>query len=56
MFQKSPIRMLLIYIVDVSKAFIKKKVTAAAHGHLTSKQADHSKVSEIKYVNLETQP
>ena len=42
--------------VDAFKAFIKKKMTAAAHMHLTAKQADHSKVSEIKHENLETQP
>ena len=42
--------------VDAFKAFIKKKITAAAHMHLTAKQADHSKVSEIKFESLETQP
>ena len=36
--------------------FIKKKVTAAAHGYLTAKKTDNSKVSEIKYEHLETQP
>ena len=42
--------------VDAFKAFIKKKTTAAAHVYLTTNQAKHSKVSDIKYEILETQP
>ena len=42
--------------VDAFKAFIKKKITAAAHVYLTTNQAKHSKVSDIKYEILETQP
>ena len=41
--------------VDAFKAFIKKKITAAAHIYLTTNQAKHSKVSDIKYEILETQ-
>ena len=42
--------------VEAFMCFIKKKITATAHAYLTDKQMNHSKVCDIKYQKLETQP
>ena len=42
--------------VEAFMCFIKKKITATAHAYLTDKQMNHSKVRDIKYEKLETQP